>query len=428
MKKNLRKNVSIYIPFYITILLLCIGINTQAQSIRKPWEEFTAQERLDYVNAINSLSRQFVVDMVEGHADDGNHHSAGFLPWHRIFIQHFEDELKSVNEDVSIPYWDWHESWDRNSSLFMNGNNGFNGLLGYDINNSIWSFTRSFSSNLSQPNDSYKNTSSFQTFESILRTVPHNRGHVFIGGTMGAVPTAPGDPMFYIHHAMVDKAWADWYNENPNADVSLLSNTIGTFDAYPVNTVNTGNLIDPRDSKLWYAYDNLLTLDNYISTGVEKYRYTTGNIESGNFTVSNNTSVNFIISEGNSIFFKPGFNVKRGAVCSAKVEENEFSSKEEWVTSVNSETVFKSSLSNINSNSDFSTSFSVYPNPFDNQLTIEANEEISSVQIMSLDGKVLYTGVKGLGQINTSNLSRGFYVMTIELQSGNTITKKIIKK
>ena len=36
-------------------------------------------------------------------------HSTGFfLPWHRLFVQTFEDELKSkCGYDGVQPYWDW---------------------------------------------------------------------------------------------------------------------------------------------------------------------------------------------------------------------------------------------------------------------------------------------------------------------------------
>ncbi len=37
----------------------------------------------------------------------------------------------------------------------------------------------------------------------------HNRVHLWVGGNM--VPmTSPDDPVFYLHHAFVDKVWADW--------------------------------------------------------------------------------------------------------------------------------------------------------------------------------------------------------------------------
>jgi tyrosinase len=45
----------------------------------------------------------------------------------------------------------------------------------------------------------------------------HNRVHVWVGGTMESVPTAPNDPVFFIHHCYVDKLWAQWQRRWPVA-------------------------------------------------------------------------------------------------------------------------------------------------------------------------------------------------------------------
>jgi hypothetical protein len=37
----------------------------------------------------------------------------------------------------------------------------------------------------------------------------HNRGHVWVGGSMLPM-TSPNDPIFFLHHCFVDKIWSDW--------------------------------------------------------------------------------------------------------------------------------------------------------------------------------------------------------------------------
>jgi len=69
----------------------------------------------------------------------------------------------------------------------------------------------------------------FQTyFEGTNGT--HVGAHVIVGGDMsgycsnGAKPPAcyagskwtPNDPLFFMHHAMVDKIWSDWQNKHPD--------------------------------------------------------------------------------------------------------------------------------------------------------------------------------------------------------------------
>lgn len=36
----------------------------------------------------------------------------------------------------------------------------------------------------------------------------HNTGHVAFGGEMGNMFTSPSDPIFWVHHANIDRIWA----------------------------------------------------------------------------------------------------------------------------------------------------------------------------------------------------------------------------
>lgn len=39
----------------------------------------------------------------------------------------------------------------------------------------------------------------------------HGGGHYALGGDPGHdVATSPGDPAFYLHHAMIDRVWWNW--------------------------------------------------------------------------------------------------------------------------------------------------------------------------------------------------------------------------
>lgn len=43
---------------------------------------------------------------------------------------------------------------------------------------------------------------------------PHNLVHDWIGGAMGPNQTSPNDPVFFLHHANVDRIWALWQQTN----------------------------------------------------------------------------------------------------------------------------------------------------------------------------------------------------------------------
>jgi tyrosinase len=60
----------------------------------------------------------------------------------------------------------------------------------------------------------------FATFTSSLEGV-HNGVHVWVGGTMSVIPTAPSDPVFWMHHANIDRLWAQWQTAHPGLNPSL---------------------------------------------------------------------------------------------------------------------------------------------------------------------------------------------------------------
>jgi tyrosinase len=42
----------------------------------------------------------------------------------------------------------------------------------------------------------------------------HGRGHAFVGGDMDGSSASPNDPVFFLHHAQVDRMWAAWQEAN----------------------------------------------------------------------------------------------------------------------------------------------------------------------------------------------------------------------
>lgn len=42
----------------------------------------------------------------------------------------------------------------------------------------------------------------------------HGRGHVYVGGDLQASTASPNDPVFFLHHAEVDRMWAAWQEAN----------------------------------------------------------------------------------------------------------------------------------------------------------------------------------------------------------------------
>jgi tyrosinase len=70
----------------------------------------------------------------------------------------------------------------------------------------------------------------FLTFQNQIENI-HGGVHVWAGGTMGSVPTAAYDPIFWAHHCMIDRLWYLWQLRHPGAGIpaSLLGRALAPF-------------------------------------------------------------------------------------------------------------------------------------------------------------------------------------------------------
>ena len=92
--------------------------------------------------------------------------------------------------------------------------------------------------------------SDFATFTSSLEGV-HGGVHVWVGGTMSFIATAPADPIFWMHHANIDRLWWQWQQAHPGKNPSLS----GTGATSPVMDPWTYTEADTRDiTALGYEY------------------------------------------------------------------------------------------------------------------------------------------------------------------------------
>lgn len=201
------------------------------------------------------------------HSDMRNrqHTSWRFLPWHRLQVLRFEAIVArySGKSDFALPYWDWAN--DPFPELFfddpvfrMPGRTAPRGM----VMNSRW-----FTGRLDDP---------FATFFGAPREGAgprhvsgsaewggHNLMHGFVGGDMNNLQRAPNDPVFWLHHANIDRAWTLWRRRNPD-DVyprawrdEVLSGQVDP-DGRPAPPVTAGEVTETF--ALGYTYPRDLTL------------------------------------------------------------------------------------------------------------------------------------------------------------------------
>jgi hypothetical protein len=227
--------------FCVRVTDLCKGFRAS----RKEILDMTSSEWATYANALQTLRANGVyARFVQYHITFSQQAHGGcfFLPWHRQYLFEFERELNRVSPGISIPYWDWTKNSPRTGRAIYNaftedpiwdragGGNGASGPAPIpDLPFRNWftdgrSATRDFVKNngnrggggngwtfsssqqiarLSSGRDTYS------SFSNVLELL-HGTVHVAVGGTMSILTTSPTDPIFFSHHAYVDKIWRDW--------------------------------------------------------------------------------------------------------------------------------------------------------------------------------------------------------------------------
>lgn len=168
------------------------------------------------------------------------HHTALFLPWHRAYLYFTELALKQAGGDpgVTLPWWDWSIAESIPAPYEPDTAEGSpNPLAGTEFNAVVLQQARQ----AGLPEDvtrtsrdpgaagagplpsaervrSVLELGDFWDFQTQVEQL-HDDVHVWVGGTMAEIPLAAYDPLFWGHHAMVDRIWRLWQLRHPTAGV-----------------------------------------------------------------------------------------------------------------------------------------------------------------------------------------------------------------
>ncbi|MEZ5289441.1 MAG: tyrosinase family protein [Vicinamibacterales bacterium] len=155
------------------------------------------------------------------------HGAPGFFTWHRAYLLAFEDALRRVGCHVTLPYWDWSSGPSTGVPAACRQSTYVN-RAGATVANPLYSGPRAAGGQTARRADidttAYDDlatsaqaalgAATFTSFQSQVNGV-HGGVHVRTGGDMGNVPTAAYDPIFFLHHANVDRLWASWQAAHP---------------------------------------------------------------------------------------------------------------------------------------------------------------------------------------------------------------------
>jgi tyrosinase len=216
------------------------------------WSAFIdAISRLHGTGAPTPAYREFVavhVDAMTGVGMDWGVHTMpsmgmvgrNFLAWHRQYLLRFEQQLQRVGgADISVPYWDWirhpvipEPLADRRL------------LRRWSVKRGQWDpawlpTRRVVNAVLAEPG--------YTAFQSDLEAI-HGGAHNAVGGDM-ATSRSPNDPLFWLHHANVDRLFAKWQGSSKGGPPP---NGSETLKPRPILGVKVRDVM--RISSLGYSY------------------------------------------------------------------------------------------------------------------------------------------------------------------------------
>ncbi len=298
---------------------------------RKNVKNLSTAEKNAFVQAINLLKNEPSVlnpggqnrydDFVKVHFDtmnaasDWTHGDSAFFPWHRELLYQFELELDRVVPGVTIPYWDWtrHQESTDDGFPFVHNFIGVDGddaasdqverepgagsPYPYEFDPEDWDIVvkdnaanssrlrRAFGERADAPNLPENDTAVEgvdTSFREALASTNylqlrqrseidhHNLVHRWVGGNM-LQASSPNDPVFFMHHAAIDRMWTIWQENNPAltpyvntsgaAGHGLNDDMIFNFAANPVPWSDITRPVDVIDShamhadSIWYETD-----------------------------------------------------------------------------------------------------------------------------------------------------------------------------
>ena len=198
------------------------------------------------------------------------HHEPRYNPWHRIYVDRFEDALRSVPgcESIKLPYWDilapvpeWlfeapFDSYTLQAEAAPQYPVGFkternppsqiaDGLALYDVASDI---------------KEALNSPDFEKFTSFIESA-HDGGHVSVGRAMGRPDVAAFDPIFWFFHCNWERLFWTWQRRYSATTLEEFRSTVTStdfswLDTPPFNSLDPFGKTTPETiATTAYAYE-----------------------------------------------------------------------------------------------------------------------------------------------------------------------------
>jgi hypothetical protein len=218
------------------------------------------------------------------------HGSFLFLSWHRMYLYWFERILRAASgiPDLALPYWRWNvqralpitfrQPANASNPLFTpNRAPAINAgalLPASAVTTagalSFLNFSSPFGSGLSFGGQRVTQPVhlALNPIFGALENAPHNAIHDLVGGSgsctqhwMSCPETSARDPIFWLHHAMIDRVWKRWLDQgggrqNPTGNSFWMNHQFNFFDENGNQVSMRGQDILNTVTQLDYRYDD----------------------------------------------------------------------------------------------------------------------------------------------------------------------------
>ncbi|CAN9415346.1 unnamed protein product [Alternaria alternata] len=262
---------------------------------RLEWRQLSYPQKRSYIDAVLCLTTKKAKSGIPGtinrfddhHAvhvnqSDSIHFVGHFLLWHRYFVDTYEKALRECGYTGGQPYWDYTLDADPQnpsstriyeSEIFQPGT-GFGGngikveptpeqnflnLTGGTGGGCYQTgpFTPDkFMAQLEAP-DFVTFDRTMQGSKTVFAPNIHGSGHFGVGGVLGQAgdpANSPGEPLFYLHHANLDRIYWRWQQQDLETRLREVGGPIVAEDYLGKNVtldfeVNIGKLAPSRKLK-----------------------------------------------------------------------------------------------------------------------------------------------------------------------------------
>jgi hypothetical protein len=266
---------------------------------RPLWSSLSHQERQDTIDVLRSVytklppeDKRSLISQAWLHCyycswrnpGEDVHSNWNFLPWHRAFLYFHERIIRKVanRPDFRLPVWDWEneacgdlpdEYYDLNLETFKY-------VKGYLPTVKLFPDLRKLEPKIRSCNVAawlYGDPDGFiggAAKAGDASSGLHSYVHSGLHGLMADIPTAGLHPVFYAHHAAVDRMWDRWWHENPGRRPESDSAWYGqNFVFYDENqnpvSVQTKQFVSPEGLGYVYPQDPVpeILYDSISATG-----------------------------------------------------------------------------------------------------------------------------------------------------------------